>query len=77
MSRVRARRLPESNYINPFFGFWWLYLRAYTLLADGFSPTREFLADRRADAAYGKQAFVSGLTRMSVDGALFEIDHPR
>jgi Zn-dependent protease with chaperone function/tetratricopeptide (TPR) repeat protein len=60
------------NYVNPFFWFWWLYLRSYTLLAAGFSRSREFLADRRAVAAYGKQAFVSGLTKVSVDGALFE-----
>ena len=60
------------NYVNPFYGFWWLYLRAYTLLANGFSRSREFLADRQAVAAYGKQAFVSGLTKVSVDGVLFE-----
>jgi Zn-dependent protease with chaperone function len=60
------------NYINPFYWFWWLYLRAYTLLATGFSRSREFLADRRAAAAYGKQALVSGLTKVSVDGVLFE-----
>ena len=60
------------NYINPFYWFWWLYLRAYTLLAAGFSRMREFLADRRAVATYGKQAFVSGLTKVSVDGTLFE-----
>ena len=60
------------NYVNPFFWFWWLYLRSYTLLAAGFSRMREFLADRRAVAAYGKEAFVSGLTKVSVDGTLFE-----
>lgn len=60
------------NYVNPFYWFWWLYLRGYTLLASGFSRTREFLADRRAVAAYGKQAFVSGLTKVSVEGALFD-----
>jgi Zn-dependent protease with chaperone function len=60
------------NYINPFYWFWWLYLRAYTLLANGFSRSREFLADRQAVAAYGKQAFISGLTKVAVDGALFE-----
>jgi Zn-dependent protease with chaperone function/tetratricopeptide (TPR) repeat protein len=60
------------NYINPFYWFWWLYLRAYTLLANGFSRSREFLADRQAAAAYGKQTFISGLTKVSVDGVLFE-----
>jgi Zn-dependent protease with chaperone function/tetratricopeptide (TPR) repeat protein len=60
------------NYVNPFYWFWWLYLRAYTLLATGFSRPREFLADRRAAAVYGKQALVSGLTKVAVDGVLFE-----
>ena len=60
------------NYVNPFYWFWWLYLRAYTLLGTGFSRSREFLADRRAAAAYGKQAFISGLTKVSVDGVLFD-----
>jgi Zn-dependent protease with chaperone function/tetratricopeptide (TPR) repeat protein len=60
------------NHINPFYWFWWLYLRAYTLLANGFSRSREFLADREAVAAYGKRPFVSGLTKASVDGVLFE-----
>jgi Zn-dependent protease with chaperone function len=59
------------NYVNPFYWFWWLYLRAYTLLSTGFSRSREFLADRRAALAYGKQAFISGLTKVSVDGVLF------
>ena len=60
------------NYVNPFYWFWWLYLRAYTLLSTGFSRSREFLADRRAAAAYGKRAFISGLTKVAVDGVLFE-----
>jgi Zn-dependent protease with chaperone function len=60
------------NSINPFYWFWWCYLRAYTLLANGFSRSREFLADRQAVLAYGKQAFVSGLTKISVDGVLSE-----
>jgi Zn-dependent protease with chaperone function/Flp pilus assembly protein TadD len=60
------------NYINPFYWFWWLYLRAYTLLSAGFSRSRESLADRRAAAAFGKSAFTSGLTKVSVDGVLFE-----
>jgi Zn-dependent protease with chaperone function/tetratricopeptide (TPR) repeat protein len=60
------------NYINPFYWFWWCYLKAYTLLAKGFSRSREFLADRQAVAAYGKNTFISGLTKVSVDGVLFE-----
>ncbi len=60
------------NYINPFYWFWWLYLRAYTLLSTGFSRSREFLADRRAALAYGKQTFASGLTKVCVDGVMFD-----
>jgi Zn-dependent protease with chaperone function len=60
------------NYVNPFYWFWWLYLQSYTLLATGFSRSREFLADRRAAAAYGKETFISGLTKVAVDGTLFE-----
>jgi len=60
------------NYVNPFYWFWWLYLRAYSLLSAGFSRSREFLADRRAVFAYGKGAFTSGLTKAEVDGVLFE-----
>lgn len=68
---VMNAALGVFTYVNPFHWFFWLYLRAYTLLAAGFSRSREFLADRRAVAAYGKDAFVSGLTKMSVDGGLF------
>ena len=49
-----------------------VFFRAYTLLANGFSRSREFLADRQAVGAYGKTAFVSGLTKVSVDGAMFD-----
>jgi Zn-dependent protease with chaperone function len=62
----------SANYINPFYWFYWLYLRAYALLASGFSRSREFLADRRAVVAYGKTAFISGLTKVVVDGTVFE-----
>ena len=60
------------TYVNPFYWFYWFYLRAYTLLAAGFSRSREFLADRRAVVAFGKDAFVSGFTKMSVDGGLYQ-----
>jgi Zn-dependent protease with chaperone function len=61
-----------ANYVNPFYWFYWLYLRAYAVLAAGFSRSCEFLADRRALLAYGKGAFISGMTKVSVDGAMFE-----
>jgi Zn-dependent protease with chaperone function len=60
------------NYLNPFYWFYWLYLRAYALLASGFSRSREFLADRRAVLAYGKESFISGLTKAAVDGTILE-----
>lgn len=59
------------NYINPFYWFYWLYLRAYSLLAAGFSRSREFLADRRAALAYGKEPFISGLTKVSLESVMF------
>ncbi len=58
--------------MNPFYWFYWLYLRAYALLAAGFSRSHEFLADRRAVLACGRVAFVSGLTKVCVDGVLFD-----
>jgi Zn-dependent protease with chaperone function len=61
-----------ANYVNPFYWFYWLYLRAYALLAAGFSRSREYLADRRAVLAYGKEAFIGGLTKATVEGVLFE-----
>jgi Zn-dependent protease with chaperone function/tetratricopeptide (TPR) repeat protein len=60
------------NYVNPFYWFFWLYYRAYSLLASSFSRSREFLADRMAVRLYGKKAFVSGLTKVATDGAFFE-----
>ncbi len=61
-----------TNYVNPFYWFYWLYLRAYALLASGFSRSREFLADRRAVLAYDKESFISGLTKAAVEGAILE-----
>jgi Zn-dependent protease with chaperone function len=60
------------NYINPFYWFYWLYLRSYALLAAGFSRSREFLADRRAAVAYGTETFASGLIKACSDGVLLE-----
>lgn len=60
------------NYVNPFYWLYWLYLRAYALLGAGFSRSREFLADRRAVQAYGRDTFVSGLRKVCVDGLLFD-----
>jgi Zn-dependent protease with chaperone function len=43
-----------------------------TLSSSGFSRSREFLADRRAAIAYGKQALIGGLTKVTIDGELYE-----
>jgi Zn-dependent protease with chaperone function len=61
------------NYVNPFYWFLVLYYKAYSLLAAGFSRSREFLADRMAASLYGSDVFTSALTRVSTDGALFEM----
>ncbi len=60
------------NYINPFYGFYWLYLKGFELLAAGFSRSHEFLADRRSAFAYGKDLFRSSLAKVTLEGNLFQ-----
>jgi Zn-dependent protease with chaperone function len=60
------------NYINPFYWFLYLYYRAYSLLASGFSRSREFLADRMACVLYGSDVFASALSKVAIEGDLFE-----
>lgn len=60
------------NHVNPFYAFYWLYLRGYALLSAGYSRSREFLADRRAVLAYGKEPFISGLRKICQEGDMFE-----
>jgi Zn-dependent protease with chaperone function len=60
------------NTVNPFYWFFWLYYHAYSLLSCGFSRSREFLADRMAVGLYGRSTFESGLTKVAVEGTLFE-----
>ena len=62
----------KLNYVNPFYWFFVLYYRAYGLLAAGFSRSREFLADRVAASLYGRQVFLTALTKVATDGTLFE-----
>ncbi len=62
----------KLNYINPFFWFLYLYYKAYSLLAAGFSRSREFLADRMASLLFGSDVFASALVKVSTDGVLFE-----
>ncbi|MBI3408391.1 MAG: M48 family metalloprotease [Planctomycetes bacterium] len=60
------------NYVNPFYWFLFLYYKCYSLLAAGFSRSREFLADRMACSLYGSDVFATGLIKVSTDGTLFE-----
>ena len=60
------------NSVNPFYWFFWLYYHAYSLLSCGFSRSREFLADRMAVGLYGRSTFESALTKVAVEGTLFE-----
>ncbi len=61
------------TYVNPFYWFLWLYYKSYSLLAAGYSRSREYLADRMAATLYGAAPFTSGLTKVSTDGTLFEM----
>jgi Zn-dependent protease with chaperone function len=60
------------TYVNPFYWFFFLYHKAYSLLSSGFSRSREFLADRMACSLYGSDVFSSALTKVCTDGTLFE-----
>src|SRR5581483_688516 len=53
----------KLNYINPVCWALLWYYRAYSLLAAGFSRSREFLANRMAASLYGKDAFIQGLKK--------------
>lgn len=64
------------NYFNPFFWFLYLYHRCYSLLAAGYSRSREFLADRMACCVYGSDVFTSGLRKVATEGTLFEETMP-
>lgn len=62
----------KLNYANPFYWALLWYYRAYSLLAAGFSRSREFLADRMAVSLYGKDAFIQGLTKVATEGTFFD-----
>jgi Zn-dependent protease with chaperone function len=59
--------------VNPFYWFLWLYYKSYSLLAAGYSRSREFLADRMAATLYGSAQFKNALEKVSTDGTLFEM----
>ncbi len=61
------------SYVNPFYRFLYLYYKSYSLLAAGYSRSREFLADRMACSLYGADVFRNALTKVCTDGALFEM----
>ena len=61
------------NYVNPFFWFMYLYYKAYSMMAAGFSRSREFLADRMAAVLYGSDVFKKALTKVATHGSYFEM----
>lgn len=67
-----AESLGKLNYVNPFYWFFYLYYRAYMMLAAGFSRSREYLADRMAASLYGRGAFFSALHKVATEATLFE-----
>ncbi len=61
------------TYANPFYWFLRLYYKSYSLLAAGYSRSREFLADRMAATLYGSAQFSRALGKVCTDGTLFEM----
>ncbi len=57
------------NYVNPFYWFMYLYYRSYSMMAAGFSRSREFLADRMAVALYGADVFGCAMMRVATRGS--------
>jgi Zn-dependent protease with chaperone function len=70
--RAMGEHLGSLNYVNPFFWFFYLYFKAYSTLSAGFFRTREYMADRMAASLYGRNAFVSALTKVATEAQLFE-----
>jgi Zn-dependent protease with chaperone function len=71
--REMARTGGVLTYGNPFYWFFWLYSKSYSMLSAGFSRSREFLADRMACAQYGSNVFTTGLRKVCTDGSYFEM----
>jgi Zn-dependent protease with chaperone function len=70
--REMARTGGVFTWVNPFFWFFWLYSKTYSMLSAGFSRSREFLADRMACSQYGSDVFARGLRKVITDGSHFE-----
>jgi Zn-dependent protease with chaperone function len=71
--REMARTGGWVTYVNPFYWFFWLYSKSYSLLSAGFSRSREFLADRMACTLYGSDVFCRALRKVITDGSHFEV----
>jgi Zn-dependent protease with chaperone function len=61
------------TYVNPFYWFFFLYSKAYSMLSAGFSRSREYLADRMACTLYGSDVFSKALRKVCTDGSYFEM----
>jgi heat shock protein HtpX len=70
--REMARTGGAFTWVNPFYWFFWLYSKTYSMLSAGFSRSREFLADRMACSLYGSDVFARGLRKVITDGSHFE-----
>jgi Zn-dependent protease with chaperone function len=68
-----ARTGGVLTYGNPFYWFFWLYSKSYSMLSAGFSRSREFLADRMACTLYGSNVFTTGLRKVCTEGSYFEM----
>lgn len=71
--REMARTGGMLTYGNPFYWFFYLYSKSYSLLSAGFSRSREFLADRMACSKYGADVFARGLRKVCTNGSHFEM----
>jgi Zn-dependent protease with chaperone function len=71
--REMARTGGVLTYGNPFYWFFWLYSKSYSLLSAGFSRSREYLADRMACTLYGSDVFTEALRKVCTEGAYFEM----
>jgi Zn-dependent protease with chaperone function len=71
--REMARTGGVLTYGNPFYWFFWLYSKSYSLLSAGFSRSREYLADRMACTLYGSDVFSAALRKVCTDGTHFEM----
>jgi hypothetical protein len=60
------------NYLNPFFVFFELYYRAYSMLAAAFDQSHVLQADHIAAELYGSDALTDALMKVNVDAPLLQ-----